>query len=140
MAAPDRPAIRLWLSLVGIPNTEAATLYTTMENNAAHRAISASFVSPPKSTMLLMVDATALLIFVITSTPRKLNTALIMIAVRTFRHRVAMHVAIAFSASVQQFTNITPSVSSTVIIRTGFENTCSQKPENETSITISFFL
>ena len=26
MAAPVRPAMRLWLSLVGMPNTEAATL------------------------------------------------------------------------------------------------------------------
>ena len=26
MAAPERPAIKLWLSLVGMPNMEAATL------------------------------------------------------------------------------------------------------------------
>src|SRR5699024_496057 len=38
IAAPERPAIRLWLSLVGMPNTDAATLYTTMENSAAHKA------------------------------------------------------------------------------------------------------
>ena len=140
IAAPVRPAIRLWLSLVGMPNTEAATLYTTMENKAAHSAISAASVWPPKSTMLLIVEATELLILVITSTPRKLNTALIMIAVLTFRHRVAMQVAMAFGASVQPFTNITPSVSATVTRRTGFENTCWQNPAKETSIYLSFFL
>ena len=123
IAAPDRPAIRLWLSLVGIPNTDAATLYTTMENSAAHKATRAISVSPPKSTILLMVDATELLIWVITSTPRKLNTALIQIAERTFIHRVAIHVAIAFGASVHPFTKITPRVSNTVIVKTGFDNT-----------------
>src|SRR5699024_10591602 len=133
MAAPDSPAIRLWLSLVGIPNMEAATLYTTIENRAAQSAIKATFVSPTKSTILLIVDATALLICVISSTPRKLNTALIMMAVLTLRHLVAIHVAIAFGASVQPFTKITPSVSRTVTIRTGLEKTCSQKPENVTS-------
>ena len=53
----------------------APTLYTTMENRAAHRAIRASWVSPPKSTILLMVEATELLMWVMMSTPRKLNTA-----------------------------------------------------------------
>ena len=110
-----------------------------MENKAAHSAISAASVWPPKSTMLLIVEATELLILVITNTPRKLNTALIMIAVLTFRHRVAMQVAMAFGASVQPFTNITPSVSATVTRRTGFENTCWQNPAKETSIYFSFF-
>ena len=120
IAAPESPAIRLWLSLVGIPNTEAATLYTTMEKSAAHSATSDSCVSPPKSTMLLMVDATELLMCVITRTPRKLNTALIQIACRTFILRVPIQVAIAFGASVHPLTKITPSVRTTVTSITGF--------------------
>ena len=69
--------------------------------------------------MLLMVDATELLIFVITNTPRKLNTALMIIAVRTFMQRVVTQVAMALGASVQPLTKITPSVSATVMRRTG---------------------
>ena len=80
MAAPVRPAMRLWLSDVGMPNTEAPTLYTTIENSAAHNAMSAASVLPPKSTMLEMVEATLALIFVITRTPRKLSSALMMMA------------------------------------------------------------
>src|SRR5699024_8024695 len=62
IAAPERPAIRLWLSLVGIPKTDAATLYTTIDTSAAQSAIIASCVLSPKSTMLLIVEATELLI------------------------------------------------------------------------------
>ena len=119
IAAPERPAIRLWLSLVGIPKRAAPTLYTTMEKSAAHSAISAALVLPPKSTMLLIVAATELLICVITSTPRKLNTALVNIAERTFMQRVVTQVAIALGASVQPLTKMTPSVSRTVIVRMG---------------------
>ena len=54
------------------------------------------------------------------NTPRKLNTALIRIALRGLKHRVVTQVAIAFGASVHPFTKITPSVSRTVIIRIGF--------------------
>ena len=80
MAAPERPAMRLWLSLVGMPKVDAPTLYTTMENRAAQRAISAFWVLPPKSTILLMVEATELLIWVMMNTPRKLKKALMMMA------------------------------------------------------------
>lgn len=52
-----------------MPSSEAPTLYTTMENSA-HRAMSAAFVSPPKSTMLLMVEATEALSCVMMKTPR----------------------------------------------------------------------
>ena len=41
IAAPERPAIRLWLSLVGMPRNDAPVEYTTMENSAAQSAISA---------------------------------------------------------------------------------------------------
>ena len=53
--------------------------------------------------------------------------ALIMIAGLGLMHRVVMHVAIAFGASVQPFTNITPSVSTDVIRSAGEENICWQK-------------
>src|SRR5699024_37626 len=127
MAAPERPAIRLWLSLVGIPNIEAATLYTTIENNAAHKATRAWSVLPPKSTILLMVEATELLMCVMTRTPRKLNTALIQMAWRTFMLRVPIQVAMAFGASVHPFTKMTPRVNATVTSITGFEITAWQK-------------
>ena len=52
MAAPDSPAIRAWLSLVGMPNHQAAVAHATMATSAAHSAVSASAVLPPKSTML----------------------------------------------------------------------------------------
>src|SRR5699024_12477400 len=77
-------------------------------------------VSTPKSTILLIVDATELLICVIINTPKKLNTALIIIAFRGLKHRVVTQVAIAFGASVQPFTKITPNVNNTVISNIGF--------------------
>ena len=51
-AAPDSPAARAWLSLVGMPNHQAAVAHATMATSAAHSAVSASAVLPPKSTML----------------------------------------------------------------------------------------
>ena len=108
-----------------------------MDNNAAHNAISASSVWFPKSTILLIVDATELLICVITKTPRKLNTALIMIAARTGIHLVATQVAIAFGASVQPFTKITPRVSRTVINSIGLLIISCQKFTNVNSILFS---
>ena len=113
--------MRLWLSLVGMPNRAAATLYTTIENRAAHRAISASWVFPPKSTISLMVEATELLMWVMISTPRKLNRALSQIAGRTPMQCVPMQVAMALGASVQPLTKMTPSVNATVISKTGLE-------------------
>ena len=134
IAAPVRPAIRLWLSLVGMPKRAAPTLYTTMENRAAHRAIRASWVLPPKSTILLMVEATELLMWVMMSTPRKLNTALVRMAARTLMHRVAMQVAMALGASVHPLTKMTPSVSRTVTSMAGLEKTCCTNDANDSSI------
>ena len=79
----------------------------------------ASWVLLPKSTMLLMVEATALLMWVMISTPRKLKTALSRMACLAPRQRVVMQVAMALGASVQPLTKITPRVSRTVISRTG---------------------
>ena len=108
-----------------------------MENNAAHKAIIAAWVSPPKSTILLIVAATELLIFVMIRTPRKLKTALIMIALLTPIHRVVTQVAIAFGASVQPLTKITPRVNRTVMSRTGFPAIALKKTEKDTSIKLT---
>ena len=122
MAAPDRPAISAWLSLVGIPNHQAATAHMTMANRAAHNATKASWVFPLKSTISYTVVATLALIIVISSTPRKLKTAAMRIAARGDMQRVETQVAMAFGASVQPLTKITPRVSRTVMSSVGLEN------------------
>ena len=77
--------------------------------------------------MLLMVEATELLMCVMISTPKKLKTALVRIAARAFMHRVVMQVAMALGASVHPLTKMTPSVSSTVISKTGLDDTAFRK-------------
>ena len=52
IAAPESPAMRAWLSLVGIPKYQAATAQMTIEKSAAQSATSAWWESWPKSTML----------------------------------------------------------------------------------------
>ena len=74
-----------------------------------------------------MVMATLELMSVITSTPRKLNTAAIMMALGARMERVDTQVAMALGASVQPFTMITPSVSATVTASMGLLNTCERK-------------
>ena len=69
-----------------------------------------------------MVIATAGAIIVMTSTPRKLNTAAIKMAARGPMARVETQVAMALGASVQPLTKITPRVKMTVTARTGLEN------------------
>ena len=110
-----------------MPKNDAVTLYTTMDKSAAHSAISASCVFVPKSTMLLMVEATELLICVMMNTPRKLNAALIQMAPRTLMQRVVTHVAMALGASVQPLTKMTPSVNMMVMNSTGLEVIACQK-------------
>ena len=78
-----------------------------------------------------MVIATRELMNVITRTPRKLNTAAMMIAVGARMARVETQVAIAFGASVQPFTRITPSVSATVTASRGLLNTWDRKSLKE---------
>ena len=50
---------------------------------------------------------------------------------------VDTQVAIAFGASVQPFTNITPSVNSVIINNAGFANTC---PINSVNVIDIFFI
>ena len=105
-----------------------------MEKRAAESAMRAVSVSAPKSTMLLIVEATEAFTLVMISTPRKLNAALMRIAGRGLMHRVVMHVAIAFGASVHPLTKITPSVRRAVISSAGDDESCRKKSANETSI------
>ena len=77
--------------------------------------------------MFEMVEATLALMCVMMKTPRKLKTALMMIAVFGGRQRVVTQVAIAFGASVHPFTKMTPNVRRTVIAKIGFEKTWAMK-------------
>ena len=97
--------------------------------------MSASWVSPPKSTMFEIVEATDEFTCVMMKTPRKLKMALMMMAGRTFMQRVEMQVAIAFGASVQPLTKMTPKVKRTDIAMIGLVVTCSMNWVRETSKT-----
>jgi hypothetical protein len=118
-ALPVSPAIKAWLSLVGMPKYQAKTAHKTIENNAAARAMAAFFVSPPKSTMLLIVTVTESFILLIRATPKKLKTADITRADRSFIHLVTTTVEMAFGASVKPFTKTTAKVRSTVVTESG---------------------
>ena len=91
---------------------------------------------PPKSTILLIVDATELLICVMMNTPRKLKRALIQMALRIRIQWVVTQVAMALGASVQPLTKMTPRVSSTVISSTGLDVIPSTKDAKENSIKL----
>jgi hypothetical protein len=69
-----------------------------------------------------------------TNTPKKLNTADIIIASCGCRALVDTHVAIALGASVHPFTKITPKVNITVIVRVGFIISWCKKSLNSTVI------
>ena len=97
-----------WLSLVGMPNTHASDDHVTMDTVAAARAMSATWASPPKSTMPLMVSATAVEKSVMPTSPRKLVMTLIQMAASTPMARVPMGSAIALAASVAPFTKMVP--------------------------------
>ena len=118
IAAPLIPAIRAWLSLVGIPKYQLATDQSTMAKRAAHRAKIALSLSSPKSTKVNKVPATLSLIKVITRTPKKLQKAAMRMAKRTGIALVETQVAIAFGASVQPLTKITP-ITKRLVIKKG---------------------
>ena len=81
-----------------------------------------------------MVSATVALIMLMSSTPRKLNTAAMRIAARGDMHRVTTQVAMAFGASVQPLTKMTPSVSTTATSSRGFCVNSEKKYANVRSI------
>ena len=120
IAAPDSPAIRLWLSLVGMPREEAAALY--YNDGEQRRTQGDQCVSGIGSKIhhVAYGSRDRAVDFVMTRTPRKLKTALIQIAVRSLKHPVVIHVAIALGASVHPLTKMTPSVSRTVSSKMGF--------------------
>ncbi|MGI6765515.1 MAG: hypothetical protein ACOX4S_09575 [Anaerovoracaceae bacterium] len=60
-------------------------------------------------------------------TPKKLKTAAIKMAVPGLIERVDTQVAIAFGASVQPFTKMTPSVNKVMINNAGLDIVCSKK-------------
>jgi len=74
--------------------------------------------------MFDMVSATDLLTMVIIRTPRKLNTAAIIMALLGAMDLVETQVAIALGASVQPFTRITPRIRAEVMNKAGFDNCC----------------
>jgi len=72
--------------------------------------------------MFEMVSATDLFTIVITRTPKKLNIDAIIMALLGVIDLVDTQVAIAFGASVQPFTNITPRIRAEVMNKAGFDS------------------
>jgi hypothetical protein len=68
---------------------------------------------------------------VITNTPKKLNMVAIITAARGVMERVDMHVAMAFGASVQPLTIITPIVSREVTSNVGIVNSSCKNSQSE---------
>ena len=119
IALPLIPAIRAWLSLVGMPKYQATTAHSTMEKSAAASAMEVSASSLPKSTIFSIVSVTAGDNLLIISTPRRLKTAERKTAFFKVMQRVVMQVATAFGASVRPFTKITEAISTRVVIVSG---------------------
>jgi hypothetical protein len=88
---------------------------------AAQSAAIASWEFPPKSTILYIVCATVAFSMVMKNTPKKLKTAAIIMALPGRIDLVDTQVAIAFGASVQPFTNITPRTRTIVINSAGLD-------------------
>ena len=114
VAAPETPATRAWLSLVGMPKSQARQAHSTMETIAAHRAVRAALLPPEKAAMEYTVSATEAFTDVTHSTPRKLHTAARSTALRKGRAPVTTAPAMALGASVQPLTSRTARVSRTV--------------------------
>ena len=127
-----------WLSLVGMPKIQAPTPHATMPTVAAASAMSAAWVSPPKSTMPLMVSATAVETNVIATRPMKLQTTLMAMAASMPMERVPTGSAIAFAASVAPFTKMVPSTRTMTTARKGFASSIARNCEKLTKVTPFF--
>ena len=127
MAAPVRPAMSEWLWLVGMPKNHATAPHTMMAIMAAMSAMSAWCASPPKSTMLKMVWATAAVTSETSNSPRKLQMAAMRMAALGRIARVETTVAMALGASVAPFTTITPMLSRVTATKTGFDASSAKK-------------
>ncbi len=110
IALPVSPAIRAWLSLVGMPKYQASTAHNTTEKSAAARAMVASSRLSPKETIFITVCVTEVLILLVAATPRKLKIADKSTALFKGRHRVVIQVATELGASVNPFTKTTANV------------------------------
>ena len=111
--------MRAWLSEVGMPKAQAPRPQATMPTVAAARAMSAAWVSPPKSTMPEMVSATAVEMNDMATRPTKLQMTLMRIAESTSMERVPTGSAMALAASVAPLTKMVPITSSMTITRKG---------------------
>ena len=118
-AAPVRPAMRAWLSEVGMPKSQAPTPHATMPTVAAASAMSAAWESPPKSTIPEMVSATAVEMNDMATRPTKLQMTLIMMAWSTLIERVPTGSAMALAASVAPLTKMVPMTRTMTRIRKG---------------------
>ena len=119
MAAPVMPAMSEWLWLVGMPSAHAATPQTMMATIAAAKATRAAWLSPPKSTILKMVDATAVDTAVIPKRPTRLQPAAMTMAGVGRIALVPTTVAMALGASVAPLTMVAPTHSTTMRARIG---------------------
>ena len=108
-----------WLCDVGMPKYHAATPHTMMATMAAANATSAAWLSPPKSTILNMVSATADDTIVMPARPTKLQIAAIAMAGPGRMAFVPTTVAMAFGASVAPLTTVAPKVRITMSARMG---------------------
>ena len=127
MAAPVSPAMSEWLWLVGMPKNHATVPHTMMATMAAMSAMSDCCASPPKSTMLNMVWATAAVTSDTRSRPKKLQTAAMRMAALGFMARVETTVAMALGASVAPFTTMTPILSRVTATKTGLDASSAKK-------------
>ena len=94
-----------------MPSSEAPTLYTTMENSAAHRAMSAAFDVAAEIDHVADGGGHGGVELRHDEDAEELKMAAMMTAERTRMHRVVTRVAMALGASVQPLTKMTPSVS-----------------------------
>ena len=109
---------------MGILKSHAKTAHNTIATSPAHNTINALDGLSPKFAILYKVYTTVELISVITSTPKKLNSAAIAITLLGLIALIDTHVAIALRASVHPFTRITPKIKIVITTSVGFFNNC----------------
>ena len=130
-AAPDSPATRAWLSLVGMPNRQASTAQHTMAVMAAHRAARASKVLRPKSAMEKIVSETAPPAAAAHRLPSRLQAAASQAARRKGRAPDTTAEAMALGASVQPLTRMTARSSRVVASRAGLVSIPARKSRKD---------
>lgn len=119
MAPPVTPAISEWDFDAGMPRYQQKKPQPMDPIIAAIRAISAWCVLPEKLTMLNMVWATAVEIYVMPTRPTKLKMAARIRAVPGLRQRVETAEAMALGASVAPEITVTPITRTRMTISAG---------------------